>query len=192
MISDARWAIAQQCERDWWRAADRTGQVSQSAPWYAELLGIARASINGRSVLDLGGGPFPIGLVLDLPLAQLTIVDPLATLMSSVTLPDVVRVAMPAEEYAGPTCDEVWGYNVLQHVIDPAAVLNTAKYHARRVIRWFDWVDTAIYPVHPHTISAQWLINQFPHEDWRITSEILGSVMVPHEQFYIAIVAERA
>jgi hypothetical protein len=188
-ISDARWAIAQQCERDWWSARDRRAEAEQSAPWYAERLGITET--DGLRILDLGGGPFPIGALLALPCASYTVVDPLATMPMAFTGGLVIdRVPVAAEDYVGAVVDEVWGYNVLQHVLDPAAVLETAKRHAERAVRWFDWVETGVYPVHPHSLSADWLRAQFA-DGWRITTDERGSVEVPHTQSYIALVAER-
>jgi hypothetical protein len=179
--------VAQQCERDWWTAANRRDDAEKSAPWYAERLGIGETA--KLDILDLGGGPFPIGVLLDLPCRSYTVVDPLATLpMMPPTRLNILRETVAAEDYEGPMVDEAWGYNVLQHVIDPAAVLETAKRHAR-VVRWFDWVETTVYPVHPHSITADWLVAQF--DGWQITREERGTEHVPHAQSWVAVVAER-
>src|SRR5688500_6542520 len=103
------WHRAQQCERDWWTAEDRTGDVRKSAPWYAELLGIDVTRYRRRSILDLGGGPFPIGPLLNLRCASYTVVDPMPPLPASDSRGlNMMRVQLAAEYYIGPQCDEVW------------------------------------------------------------------------------------
>lgn len=44
--------------------------------------------------------------------------------------------------------DEVWIYNVLQHVIDPVAIINNAK-RAGKIIRLFEWLEIGVAPGHP-------------------------------------------
>lgn len=187
-IPDVRWMLAQEGEREWWLSADRSHFIRELAPWYAELLQITPEAVTGKTVLDLGGGPLPLVVLLKLPVHFLTVVDPLATLFRPDPLPNVSRVTVAAEDYIGGQADEVWGYNVLQHVIDPAAVLETAKRHALRRIRWFDWTDTKREKHHPHSIKADWLVAQFA--GWRLVSERRG-YHTGHQQHYVALIADR-
>lgn len=191
MISTERWQVAQQGERDFWTAEDRTRLCAQLNALYVRELQITPEAVMGRAVLDLGGGPFPLGVVLAIPLSRLTVVDPLSTMFQPTDPPHVVRVTLPAEDYTGPMADEVWGYNVLQHVIDPGAVLAKARLHATQRVRWFDWVDTPIASHHPHSIKADWLVRDFADAGWTIVQDTRGSVMVPHLQRYVALIAER-
>lgn len=187
-ISDARWAEAQAGELAFWEAADRRQLARQLDRVYMQTLGITADTVRGRSVLDLGGGPLPLAALFALPVASYTVVDPLPV-VEQLTYP-MLRIVAPAETYFGPPVDEVWGYNVLQHVIDPAAVLRSAKEHGR-LVRWFDWVDTPIEDHHPHSLSADWLREQF--DGWRIVSDQRQAIPVglSYPQSYIAIVAER-
>jgi hypothetical protein len=186
-ITETRWQEAQKGERKFWESEDRTALVLELDALYLRELEIEPSAVAGIKVLDLGGGPLPLAVVANLPLHQYTVVDPMSTVdtlhRSSLT---VERVTMAAEDYVGSPVGEAWGYNVLQHVIDPARVIATAKAHARRV-RWFDWVDTPIESHHPHSISADWLREQFA--DWRIVSDRTGT---SHNQKYIALIAERS
>jgi hypothetical protein len=188
-IDTARWAEAQAGELEFWQSEDRTALARYLDGIYMAALGINLDSIRGLSVLDLGGGPMPMAALMQLPVLSLTVVDPLPCEPRSWPSTVVHRVVVSAEDYTGPSADEVWGYNVLQHVRDPEAVLNTAKSHARLRVRWYDWVDSKIEPHHPHSISAEWLISQF--DGWRLTVCTKGSVRVPKVQHFCAIVAER-
>lgn len=189
-VADSRWLEAQEGEREWWKASDRRHLIRRLSTWYAELLGINATVTEGKTILDIGGGPMPLALLLDLPFDWLTVVDPLCTLYRPHPLPNVARVAIAAEDFNSGKADEVWGYNVLQHVIDPAAVLETAKRHAAGKVRWFDWTDTPIEKHHPHTITADWLISQFPAPEWRLLLSRRG-YHTAHKQYYCAVVAER-
>jgi hypothetical protein len=160
VITLDRWAKAQAAERAYWYPGDRHAhearrhEEAERAIWIAATLGIAPETVDGRSVLDIGGGPQPIVAWPTLPLAGRTLLDPLAIAEDEPVLFAGVHVVHDrAEEYDGPIFDEAWGYNVLQHVVDPVRVLAVAMAHARRV-RWFEWVDQPISLVHPHTITA--------------------------------------
>ena len=48
---------------------------------------------------------------------------------------------------------EAWVYNVLQHVVDPEAVIETAKRQAN-VLRIFEWLETEPCEGHPHMLHA--------------------------------------
>lgn len=184
-VSATRWAEAQEGERVWWRRYSRTPIVKQLHELYAAELQITETA--GRSILDVGGGPKPLAVALGLPFASLTVVDPLATFLHPHAMANVSYATVAAEQYAGPQVDEAWGYNVLQHVIDPERVIAVAKQHSRRV-RWFDWVDTPIAPHHPHSLSADWIVGQFA--DWVVVSEKRGHVDA-YAQSYVALIAER-
>jgi hypothetical protein len=147
-VTVERWQEAQKVERVWW---DRVATPQSLAEGHRELrglLGITADSVSGLSVTDLGGGPSAMVLDPALRLTRRVVVDPLAP---------VGCVRMPAEDYTGESTDEVWGYNVLQHVIDPAAVMAVARRHAATRIRWFEYVDTPIETHHPHSVAVDWL-----------------------------------
>ena len=188
-IDDGRWLVAQEGERNWWQATDRRALIRELSIWYAQLLGITPATIAGKMILDVGGGPLPLALLLDLPFGWLTVVDPLATLFRPDPLPNVARYAIAAEDFNSGLAAEVWGYNVLQHVIDPAAVIAVAKRHAADRVRWFDWTDTPIEDHHPHSISADWLVSQF--DGWQVSEQRGVKTVGKLTQSYVALVAER-
>lgn len=187
-ISDDRWAEAQAGELHFWQSANRAALCQKLDTMYAEWLGINETMAKGRTVLDVGGGPMPLGVLFDLPLKAYTVLDPLPHVETGIPNHlNMIRVQCAAEEFTGGQHDEAWGYNVLQHVIDPAAVIATAKAHAN-VVRWFDWVDTPIESHHPHSVSAQWITAQFA--DWQILSNC-REYASKYKQTFCAIVARR-
>lgn len=162
-IDEARWQDAQRAEHAYWYPASEPQRTTRWAEerarhmWIAELLGITAEAVTGRAVLDIGGGPLPISGWPELPLARRVVLDPMDVRPDADALVGLERVRLPAElnTVAGAWVDEVWGYNVLQHVMDPAAVLATAMRSARQVIRWFEWLDQARTVVHPHTVTRE-------------------------------------
>lgn len=172
-VTVARWQEAQVAERGYWYPRDRTARRArraeehQRAEWFASLLGITPEAVADKRVADIGGGPQPIVAWPELPLAERVLVDPMpmghedAALLAHVT-----RYQLPAEAWspAGPF-DEVWGYNVLQHVVNPVQVLTRVRSLAQTV-RWFEWINQPISDVHPHTIPAELLREVFAY-GWR-------------------------
>lgn len=199
-VSIPRWQQAQEAERRWWtgeenqrqRLADRV----EDAPWYAGVLNINTDGCEGVSVLDIGGGPMPLGVALGMMIKRLDVLDPcdysaLGHLEKETGFVQN-RFVEPAEYFRveDGAYDEAWGYNVLQHVIDPEAVIATAK-KAAHTVRWLDWVNTPIHTIHPHSITASWLRAQFGL-GWRITFDTEGTITRPEwSHRFIAIVAER-
>ena len=187
-ITDDRWAEAQAGELAFWTKQDRSLLARELDTLYADWLGINAHMAKGLNVLDIGGGPMPLAVLMNLPVKTYTVVDPLPYVDTGIVSHlSMSRVQITAEDYVGNVADEAWGYNVLQHVIDPAAVIRTAKQHAR-VVRWFDWVDTPIEDHHPHSISSEWLTAQF--SDWRILSDYRETA-AKYRQKFCAIVAMR-
>ena len=55
--------------------------------------------------------------------------------------------------------DEVWIYNVLQHVQDPKLIIENAR-RAGKLIRIFEWIDIPPHEGHPHELKRELL------EEW--------------------------
>lgn len=190
-ISEATWRKAQVCERAWWDGEAKhperlLADVAEGQHWTCGILDIRPETVRGLTVLDIAAGPFPIAAYNCMGLAQYTGLDSL----DYPDTPGVDRVKAQAETWRGVICDEVWGYNVLQHVRDPGAVLETARLHAEKRIRWLDWVDTHVHPTHPIAITADWLKAQLP--GFRIVRLVEGVKTNPQWSLkFVGLVAER-
>lgn len=184
------WRIAQANERAWWGNCLNTYHEEEKQLKYAEKMGLKVVGIDktpyafdmeGKSVLDIGGGPTSI--LLKCANVKGVVVDPLE-------YPDWVRMRYQTagieyrqgkgEDIDATGFDEVWIYNVLQHADDPERIIQNAR-KAGRVIRIFEWVDTPPNPTHPNELKAdtldQWLGGKGAVED-------TGGGRVPAKMYY--------
>jgi hypothetical protein len=189
MIATERWQAAQAAEAAWWTPTpERAAEVAAGHAWLRDLLDIRPETVAGLTVTDLGGGAVPIVGHPDLALARRVVVDPLEV-TGWPAQDGVHRVVCPAEHYVGAPTDEVWVYNVLQHVLDPAAVVAVAQTHAVTRVRWFEYVETPVHTIHPHTITSAWLLDQFPPTRWQRARCAYG---MDETHRWVAAVWERA
>jgi len=201
MANPAAWTAAQRAERAYWCPTDADAWVMRRAAereqlaLYAGLLGITPDTIAGRSVLDLGCGPAGLTLTYAPNLARAVAVDPLmfaAEDEARYARSGVRRVVEPAETFRAPNAerfDEAWLYNVLQHVMNPERVVETAQAHADTV-RLFEWLHVPASVVHPHVLSAPRLDAAFA--GWRQVRRVEGTARA-HDwtQTFLAVVYER-
>jgi 2-polyprenyl-3-methyl-5-hydroxy-6-metoxy-1,4-benzoquinol methylase len=167
------WKIAQKWEADWWGNCTRTWPEEIKQMVYASRMGLIDVSnglysrmplykLSGQSVVDIGGGPISLLLKCE-GYGAASVVDP-GDYPSWVThryyQNGITYYKNAAEEFIIGNYNEAWIYNVLQHVIDPYAVIQNAK-RASKIIRIFEWIETPPSQGHPHTIHQkelnQWL-----------------------------------
>jgi 2-polyprenyl-3-methyl-5-hydroxy-6-metoxy-1,4-benzoquinol methylase len=114
--------------------------------------------MDGKSILDIGGGPY--SLLLKCENVYGTVLDPC-------TYPEwtahryaaigVGVIKQKAETWQAPCLyDEVWMYNVLQHVEDPAQIVRNLHTWGK-IIRVHEWTGTAVAPGHPNTFTPETL-----------------------------------
>jgi 2-polyprenyl-3-methyl-5-hydroxy-6-metoxy-1,4-benzoquinol methylase len=127
-------------------------------------------NMQGKSVLDVGGGPVSMTLRC-IGAKALVVVDPcdwppsVARRYRNYGI-KFVRAAgevldchhLPIERY-----DEVWVYNVLQHVQEPAKVVTNAldRLTPGGVLRIFEWCYIPADTCHPHILTPEALLNWF-------------------------------
>ena len=126
-------------------------------------------NMQGKSVLDVGGGPVSMTLRC-LNVRYPTVVDPCqwpASVERRYRNYGIHFVRTPGEELdkqelALTHYDEVWVYNVLQHVQDPEKVLRNALLRVvpvSGVIRIFEWMWIPADKCHPHVLSPEGVLN---------------------------------
>lgn len=159
-------ALAQGLERTFWGDCLNTLEEELKQRVYAKFMGWSAVK-EGSRIVDIGGGP--VSLLLKTPRVYGTVVDPLPIPEWTVHRYRAAKISyfqMEAEDFTGTGYDEVWIYNVLQHVRDPERVIHVAQ-RAAPVIRLFEWIDIPPYPGHPHRLTAQglrqWL--KYPRKD---------------------------
>lgn len=163
----------QEYERQWWGDCTNTFSEEARQITYAHRMGLVNTpdsytgrwpqyDMVGKSILDLGGGPSSM-LLKTVNADSMAVVDPCPYpewTRRRYALAGIVVFEEPAESFSTQEhFDEVWIYNVLQHVDDPSKVIDCAKKHGS-LLRIFDWVNTPPSLGHPHTLTKSLL------DDW--------------------------
>ncbi len=118
--------------------------------------------MQNKSVLDVGGGPVSMTLRC-VNSGELTVVDPCNWPRSVLRRYHAYGInfiqAMGEDFETGHgSYDEVWIYNVLQHVEDPAKVIANALTRGK-ILRIFEWCYIPADDKHPHVLTPADLLN---------------------------------
>lgn len=158
---------AQDFEKDWWGTCQNTYGEEEKQLAYAARMGLSffhnrkspyNIDLQGRSVLDIGGGPS--SLLLKCENSGFTaVVDPCdypEWVHQRYEEASISYTKEQGEKIVKPkiTFDEVWIYNVLQHTESPETIINNAK-AAGKIIRIFEWIDTITNQGHPHSLNEK-------------------------------------
>lgn len=166
-MADA-WQAANDSEQEWWGDCVNTFQEESKQRDYASRMGLVEENVNGkwpvyrlggRNVLDLGGGPVSILLKCIERGPHCAVVDPCefpAWVARRYEGAGILYWEAQGEDFSfGPgSYDEVWIYNVLQHVEDPEALIRNAWRFAP-VLRVFEWVNVGLDDKHVSTLDAE-------------------------------------
>jgi len=169
------WNEHQEWESDWWgNCIDTFGEECKQIS-YAYRMGLVNKprgekwpsyDLEGKSILDIGGGPVSM-LLKSVNAGRMVVVDPCnyPYWVSQRYEEAGIEYIVGAAEDIGPGIhvglfDEVWIYNVLQHVRDPELIIQNAKAVAPK-LRIFEWINIPSCPGHPHELKAhllqQWI-----------------------------------
>jgi 2-polyprenyl-3-methyl-5-hydroxy-6-metoxy-1,4-benzoquinol methylase len=172
--TDPQWTQAQEHEAEYWgnclgmhvwNEFVKQEQYGREMGLFSEYgNGSGELEMQGKTVLDVGGGPVSMTLRC-LNATKLVVVDPLKWLPSVLRRYhhygiDLVRSAAENLPDIGKF-DEVWMYNVLQHVNDPHRVLDAVTKHVAvgGVFRIFEWLNIPTDKCHLHTLTAAMILN---------------------------------
>src|ERR1044072_7741395 len=154
-ITKERWNAAQSAERALHTLSRKDGESHylQSYTQYFNLLGLS-FDLNGVSFIEIGPADFPAlqhcenykGWIIE-PMPS----DILSTICAE---SEIYLITLPVEEIEKvPTADEVWVFNVMQHIIDPEVFVSQCK-RMGKVIRFFEPINFPTCEYHPHTFTA--------------------------------------
>lgn len=165
------WVEHQAFERDWHGDCVSTEfgeRLKQTV--YARKMGLRfehdgkspfSIDMGGKSVMDIGGGPY--SMLLFCKNVKGAVLDPChypKWVYERYDAAGIGWIQMSAEELQRDVGSEIWIYNCLQHVLDPAKIIKNARRSAR-LIRIFEWLNIPPCPGHPHELSAdkldEWL-----------------------------------
>jgi len=168
------WEKENETERKWWGDCINTSDEETKQLDYAKHMGLDQYRIlgflggnydlQGKSVLDIGGGPVSI-LLKCRNFGKAVVVDPCEFpdwILERYKKAGIEFLNEMGEEYISDSTakfDEVWIYNVLQHSWNPERLLNRAKKFGK-VVRIFEWINIDRTPGHPHVQTKEWLDRQ--------------------------------
>lgn len=164
---------AQDFEAAFWGDCSNTFHEERKHYTYASLMGIKRQHWGfvvpqGTRILDIGAGPCSM-LLKTHGAGRRVVCDPLrypAWVNMRYALAGIEVMRGPGEslhqhfkEEIGSEAkpfDEVWIYNCLQHVEDPAQILQNAL-ELGTIVRIFEWIDIPPHDGHPHMLTETYL-----------------------------------
>lgn len=176
------WKDEQHFEADWWGSCLNTYGEETKQLSYFKRMGLKAESrdgkypvidLTGKTIIDIGGGPVSL-LLKCVNFEHGMVIDPCMypewiKARYKIAKIDYLR-AMAEETFWVPKfrVDEVWIYNVLQHVESPKKIIENAK-EAGMIIRIFEWIEMPPSPGHPHTLTSKklntWLEGEGKVED---------------------------
>jgi SAM-dependent methyltransferase len=193
------WERATEFETNWWglEPNERWNEEVRKQETYARLMGLPEdLDLKGpTTVLDIGCGPTSMLLRADRHGGMAIGVDPLPVSKNTLQRYKAAGVTFlnyKAEEFDSsmfPIMDEAWCYNCLQHTEDPAAILEEMG-KAARLVRVFEWRNTAPMPGHPQTLTEELFAKAF--EGWERVKWDVGMLDQPGLWGeYIALVVKK-
>lgn len=167
-ISKNNWEEINRWEAKWWGDCANTYVEELKQLSHLKFMGLVHTveeskvviDVEGKRIVDIGGGVISLLLKCKNKGHKCTVVDPLLKkapkwvtdrYRSSNILP---RTSKAENFKSSEPFDEIWLYNVLQHVQDPESVLKNIRKLAP-VIRIFEWLNTPPHEGHPHTITKE-------------------------------------
>lgn len=163
---EAQWGDHQEFEKTWWGNCTNTFGEEAKQLTYAHRISLVSQNINGKwpcydvngkSILDLGGGPVSM-LLKTVNAGKRTVVDPCSYpewIVERYKAADICYFKCPAENFVSTRIyDECWIYNVLQHVQDPEKIIKNAQQYAK-TIRLFEWINIPAHEGHPHELRKE-------------------------------------
>lgn len=158
------WTEDQRWERDWWGNCCNTLSEDLKQISYFTRLGFVETKnakshftfdMGGKSVLDIGGGPSSF---------LLRCINVHGSVLDPCDYPHWVRQRYDAakiwhlqargEDVDDLKVDEVWMYNLLQHVEDPEKIVRNAR-KMGKLVRCFDWLEQGVLPGHPQNLTEE-------------------------------------
>jgi hypothetical protein len=155
-ITKERWQEAQTAEISFQAKSYEEGwnQFRNAYACYFEYLGI-KYNQEGKTILEVGPADFPA--IFFCRKVKGIIVEPLEyPILKQIVDDQGFEWHKSALEVVKPKlqADEVWLFNVMQHIIDPIQFVDKCKSLAG-VIRFFEPIDYPECTYHPHTYTLQ-------------------------------------
>jgi SAM-dependent methyltransferase len=175
------WKDVNEWEKHWWGNCTNTFNEERKQIIYAKRMGLKFCTedwrpftidMEGKSVLDIGGGP--VSLLLKCINVDGTVVDPCEFprwIYQRYGDAGIHFFLIKGEEvdhhFEEEIFDEVLIYNCLQHTEDPARILRNAR-NVSKIIRIFEWLDKPVEEGHPQVLTMELFYTNLPNGEYSI------------------------
>jgi hypothetical protein len=152
MVTNERWQQAQAAERAFHNEPFEQGfeHYRESYHQYFQHLQID-SDLKGLNIVEIGPADFPALAYCTNRGEGCLIIEPMPSeYLKRFDIPISTAMAEDAEYKA----DEVWLFNVLQHVIDPYKPVERAKAQSK-VVRFFEPIDYGVNECHPWNLTME-------------------------------------
>lgn len=162
-ISNERWKQAQAEERKQHIYSYEEGvkHYKKSYDNYLKYLG-TDYNHEGKTIVEIGCADFPA--LQHVTAENKIVIEPMmSTILSEICyFNDIEYLQRPVEEIKMPPSDEIWLFNVLQHVIDPDTFIDKCK-ASTKLIRFFEPLNYPADVCHPHVLTEEDFTRWFRH-----------------------------
>lgn len=162
-ITKERWVQAQEGEKEFHikESVEHSIESYKNAyDYYFKYLGIEK-NLDGKSVIEIGPGRISALLFCE-NFSKSYIIEPTEYdgIDHLYENPNLEIIKKTAEDWEFEKVDEVWLFNLLQHVQDPDLLIQKCKENSK-VIRYFEPIDCPINNEHPFSFNREDFINYF-------------------------------
>jgi len=175
----SKWLEAQNWELDWHNNCVNSLNEELKQLVYAEKMGLVKSptpktsynfDLKGKSILDIGSGPYSLLLKCSNYSDDTTVSDPLMNdfpkwVRERYAEAKIKRLPLAGEDIKEKEVvyDICLIYNVLQHTINPKGIAKNAL-EVSREVRVFEWINTVVNVGHPHSLGENKLNEWFAGE----------------------------
>ena len=129
------------------------------------LLKLEKTQFENQTIIEVGPALYPC--LVNIKTKKSIAIEPLFDLFPShiKTLyanSNITCITIPIEELQDNSfdCDEIWIFNVMQHIIDPDLFIDKCIMLSK-VIRILEPIDWPTNNAHPHTYNFDYFLNKF-------------------------------
>lgn len=117
--------------------------------------------LNGKRIIEIGCANYS-AITYCINEGQSMVIEPLVSehLRRNTSGRNIMLNGASAENITFPEVDEVWLFNVLQHVINPDTIIEKAK-AAAKVIRFFEPIEAGTDTMHLHNFDLEYFKRHF-------------------------------
>ena len=197
----ADWEEAQEWEREWWMNKEEQTKRwereirKQDLYYIPKMLMPSVLDFGNAGILDIGCGP--VSILIRSKFDHALALDPLDfNDAEAYAKLGINRVYAPAETFeTSVSFNEVWLYNVLQHVQNVDAVITMMKNHCvpGGMVRIFEWLNVGLCSGHIHNLKVETFEAAFVEWErvsWEV-GNLQGELVEMHPGDYLAAVLRK-